>query len=84
MSLSSLLPIDRVLAWGSSAVLERMPINVLYLHDGERWRTLRRPDEGWHRAESALDEAVDAVRIEHDTTVYDYWTKSTYDGVLDW
>ena len=61
-----------------------MPVNVLYLHDGERWRTLRRPDEGWHRAESALDEAVGAVRIEHDTTVYDYWTKSTYDGVLDW
>lgn len=84
VSLSSLLPTDRVLAWGSSAVLERMPVNVLYLHDGERWRTLRRPDEGWHRAESALDEAVDAVRIEHDTTVYDYWTKSTYDGVLDW
>lgn len=84
VSLGSLLPADRVLAWGSTAVLERMAADVLYLHDGERWRTLRRPDEGWHRTESALNEAVGAVRIERDTTVYDYWTKSTYDGVLDW
>lgn len=84
VSLASLLPSDRVLAWGSTAALEGMPANVLYLYDGERWRTLRRPDDGWHRAASALDEPVNAVRIERDTTVYDYWTKSTYDGVLDW
>ena len=35
-------------------------------------------------AESALDDAIGSVRIEQDLTVYDYWTKSTFDGVLDW
>lgn len=82
--LSSLLPKPRVVPWGTVAALERVERDVLYVHDGARWRTLRRPDEGWHLAETALDSALTSVRVECDLTVYDYWTKSTYDGVLDW
>lgn len=82
--LSSLLPGPRVVAWGTVAALEPMPDDALYAHDGTRWRTLRRPSDGWHLLETALDEPVSSARIERDLTVYDYWTKSTYDGVLDW
>ena len=84
VSLSSTLPSSRIVAWGTQAALARTSTDPLYEHDGSRWRTLRRPDDGWHLAESALDDAIGSVRIEQDLTVYDYWTKSTFDGVLDW
>lgn len=82
--LSETLPEDIVATWGSRVELPLPREKVLYFHDGVRWRTLRRPGNGWHRSPSATDEETGAVTLLRDTTLYDFWTTSTFDGVIGW
>lgn len=82
--LASVLPRDIVATWGSRIELPCPAMDLLYFHDGLRWRTLRRPGEGWHRSSSATDQQTTLLSLREDTTFYDFWTRSTFDGVLGW
>lgn len=84
ITLESLLPKTQIVPWGTNLPLRTMKYDTLFSHDGERWRTLRRPENGWYLSPTAFDSALNSLRVTQDTTVYDYWTRSTYDGVKDW
>ncbi|MEG0096348.1 MAG: hypothetical protein RR671_02560 [Raoultibacter sp.] len=84
LELADILPQSRTVDWGSTVKLSNPQYTLLYLHDGERWRTLRRFIDGWYRSPSAVGNPVSALKIEGNTAVYDSWLQSTYDGVLDW
>lgn len=81
--LSDILAQATMLDWGTTARLQDPRYTLLYLPEEKRWRTLRHAD-GWYLSPSAVGNPVHTLRLEHDTTVYDNWTQSTYDGVLDW
>lgn len=84
VSLASLLPSPIVDTWGTTIGLPAPSERLLYFHDGSRWRTLRRPEEGWHRTPSASDPSILSTKLLRDTVLYDFWTVSTFDGVLGW
>ena len=56
---------------------------ALYFKDQERWRTMRRSDDGWHLDAGGTDPAFASLLVEGDAMVYDDWTRSVYDGVYD-
>lgn len=84
LGLMDILPESRPAAWGTMLRLAKPSYTVFYLHDSERWRTIRRSPEGWFLSSTAIGNPVQTLSIKQDTTVYDNWTQSTYDGVVDW
>lgn len=84
VALANILP-DRIVAtWGSRIILPAPETGPLYFHDGTRWRTLRRPGNGWHQSPSASDDQTTSIVLREDARLYDFWTTSTFDGVLGW
>lgn len=78
------LPASREANWGSTVSLKEPKHSKLYHFDGERWRTLRRSEKGWHDNPTATGSPKTTQDIRQDTTVYTDWTMSTYDGIAMW
>lgn len=79
-----ILPTAREANWGSTVSLVEPKYSKLYHFDGERWRTLRRSDTGWHDNPAATGSPKTTQKIQQDTTVYTDWAISTYDGIVMW
>lgn len=79
-----ILPKERQVNWGKTVKLVEPSYSTLYHHDGERWRTLRRNETGWHDNPAATGLPKTSQEILHDTTVYTEWVMSTYDGIVMW
>ena len=78
------LPASREANWGSTVSLKEPKHSKLYHFDGERWRTLRRSEKGWHDNPTATGSPKTTQDIRQDTTVYTDWTMSTFDGIAMW
>ncbi|MEG2725857.1 MAG: hypothetical protein RR917_01185 [Eggerthellaceae bacterium] len=81
---TDILPPSTIADWGTVTRLKKPRFEVLYYYEPERWRTMRRTDGGWHLLYGASDSPLATLRVERDTSVYDNWTRSTYDGVQGW
>lgn len=81
---NDILPQPRQANWNSTVTLAEPKYSNLYHNDGERWRTLRRSETGWHDNPAATGLPKTTQKILQDTTVYTSWGISTYDGIVMW